>query len=320
MAKNRIERIAAGARRSSAIRALFPGVIADWLRAFHDLEIRRDGEQVRVGLGAHYVREAEGLFTHARVGAFAEDDGFQVGRSPNLANNGNGALVPDLAGGDRVGRAHAVHEHTFHGLRTEVLGAGLGLLVHVLLSKHTHGWLRLYLVYAAIRDLHMLLDEHPRWRSGRRKCRGLQHWRGYAYLTEFHIDRAHGGGAAGHSGKYWHFLGGLIGQVQGVGSLRDGVLHENQAGGIRRGKIADGRQRSIVARTPLGIAGGGSGAGLHDAIAIGQSLDGLVCDGSGIGRALYGRAIESTKGHAAYGGAVINYVSLLLRECAGRGH
>jgi len=79
--------------------------------------------------------------------------------------------------------------------------------------------------------------------------------------------------------------------------LRDGVLHENQAGGIRRGKIADGRQRSnrVVARTPLGIAGGGSGAGLHDAIAVRQSLDGLVRDSGGIGRALYGRAIESAK-------------------------
>src|SRR5712671_6860004 len=128
MAKNRIERNAARARRSSAIRALFPGVIADWLRAFHDLEVWRDAEQGRVGLGANYVRKAEGLFPHTRVGAFAEDDRFQIGRSPNLANNRNGALVPDLAGGDRVGRAHAVHEHTFHGLRTEVLAAGLGLL------------------------------------------------------------------------------------------------------------------------------------------------------------------------------------------------
>src|SRR5882757_8414925 len=108
MATNRIERSAARARRSSAIRALFPGVIADWLRAFHDLEVRRDGEQGSVGLGAHYVGKAEGLFTHARVGAFAEDDGFQVGRSPNLANNRDGALVPDLAGRDCMGRAHAV--------------------------------------------------------------------------------------------------------------------------------------------------------------------------------------------------------------------
>src|SRR5258708_28930268 len=97
------------ARRSAAIRALFPGVIPDWLRAFHDLEVRRDGEQGSVGLGAHYVGKAEGLFTHARVGAFAEDDGFQVGRSPNLANNRDGALVPDLAGRDCMGRAHAVH-------------------------------------------------------------------------------------------------------------------------------------------------------------------------------------------------------------------
>src|SRR5712671_2606579 len=193
MAKNRIERNAAGARRAFGTFALlFPGVIADWLRAFHDLEVRRDGEQGRVGLGAHYVGEAEGLFPHARVGAFAEDDGFQIGRSPNFANNRNGALVPDLAGGDRMGRAHAVREDTFHGLSTEVLGAGLGLLVHVLLGKHTHDWFRIYLVYlvyVAISDLHMLLDEHSRWRRGRRKCRGLQHW-GYAYLTKFHIDRA----------------------------------------------------------------------------------------------------------------------------------
>src|SRR5258705_1796652 len=109
MANLRMERSDASARRSSAIRALFPGVIPDWLRAFHDLEVWRHGEQGRVGLGAHDVGKAEGLFPHARIGAFAEDDRFQVRRSPNLTNNRNGALVPDLAGGGRMGRAHAVY-------------------------------------------------------------------------------------------------------------------------------------------------------------------------------------------------------------------
>src|SRR6267154_25875 len=160
MAKNRIERNAARARLSLAIRALFPGVILDWLRAFHDLEVWRHGEQGRVGLGAHYVGKAEGLFAHAGVGAFAEDDGLQVGRSPNLADNRDGALVPDLAGGDRMGRAHAVHEDTFHGLRTEVLCGGLGLFVQVLLNEHTHSWFRPSLIDMAIRDFYMLLEEH----------------------------------------------------------------------------------------------------------------------------------------------------------------
>src|SRR6266853_1611085 len=121
-----------------------------------------------------------------------------------------------------MGRAHAVYEDTFHGLSTEVLGAGLGLFVQVLSNEHTHSWFRPSLIDMAIRDFDMLLDEHSRLRCGRCECRCLQHWRGSTYLTKFHRDRTHARGATAHGGKYRHFLGGLVCRVQGVRGLRDG--------------------------------------------------------------------------------------------------
>src|ERR1700722_15991592 len=62
---------------------------------------------------------------------------------------------------------------------------------------------------------------------------------------------------------------------------------------VRGGEIADGRQYCVLSSATLGIARRSAGAGLDDAIAIGQSLYGFVGDRGGI---------RSTLNRSCFGG------------------
>jgi hypothetical protein len=95
-------------------------VIDDRLRNFDEFEIGRHGEQRRVRIISIDIRKLEGLLPHARIGSLAIDDSVEVGRSPDLGDDGDRLLVPDLARWNGVTRAHPGYKNTLHGLRAEV--------------------------------------------------------------------------------------------------------------------------------------------------------------------------------------------------------
>ena len=82
------------ARRDTAAGAsdMLLGAVNDGLRPVDDPEIGRHGEERRIGLGAHDILQLKGLHAHARIAAFAIDDGFQIGRRPNLRDDADGRV------------------------------------------------------------------------------------------------------------------------------------------------------------------------------------------------------------------------------------
>ena len=61
------------------------------------------------------------------VAQFTVDDGLELRGCLDFADNLDGFGVADFTGGDRVCRAHSVHQETLPGLRAETLRAGTGL-------------------------------------------------------------------------------------------------------------------------------------------------------------------------------------------------
>src|SRR5215472_9910413 len=100
--------------------------IKDGRRGIHDFEIGGHGEQGRIRIASHDIRQAERLFPHARVAPFAVDHRLEIGRSPHFGHNRNRLLISDLTGWYRVRRSCTLHQDAFHGLRTKVVGIASG--------------------------------------------------------------------------------------------------------------------------------------------------------------------------------------------------
>ena len=179
--------------------------IKDRRRGIHDFEIGGHGEQGRIRIASHDIRQAERLFPHARVAPFAVDHRLEIGRSPHLGHNRNRLLISDLTGWYRVRRSCALHQDAFHGLRTKVLGIRLAL---------------------PLRN-QVFLEEYirPLSRYGRRHCIGWRQWRRPVSIGDSHrkhparsraarhgyAPRTHGKGS-----KLGHFLRRLLRQIQCV--------------------------------------------------------------------------------------------------------
>jgi hypothetical protein len=122
--------------------------------------------------------------------------------------------------------------------------------------------------------------------------------------------------------KRGHFLRCFFRQIQGVGSLCDRVVDENQMRRIGRRQISDRRQDRVLARPPLRIARRGSRARLHKAIAIRERLNRFIRGRGRVRRTQYGtgRFVESAGHNGANGtSGPIEHVPLFLRDGAGRG-
>src|SRR5256885_2515218 len=121
-----------------------------------------------------------------------------------------------------------------------------------------------------------------------------------------------------------HFVSCFFRQIQGVGSLRNGVVDENKMRSIRSRQVPDGRQDRILPCATLRIARSCPRALLNEAIAVSECLNGLVRDRGRIWRTQHctRSPVESTSEDSASGpSGLIDNVPLLflLRECTGGG-
>ena len=89
--------------------------------------------------------------------------------------------------------------------------------------------------------------------------------------------------------------------------------------GVGGGEIAESGQGHVLASASLGIAGGGAGAGLRDAIAVGEGLNGFIGERGGIGRAENGIGGAEKGDGADRTGGLIDNVCLFLGANAGCG-
>ena len=117
------------------------------LGAFDDFEIRWHREQRSFRLISRDICKLEDLLAHAGITSLAIDDGLEIGRSPDLGDDGNRLLITDLPRGDRPRGAYSSYKDAFHRLRTEIFRRDLcllGLTRYFAAGNHVHGRWRRY--------------------------------------------------------------------------------------------------------------------------------------------------------------------------------
>ena len=193
----------------------------------------------------------------------AQDNRLEIGRGPHLGHDADGPVVADFADRDGASGADSGDLHAFHGLRAEVFRSDIALRFSKTFLKN--------IVDAAGAS------------GGERRRQGCP-VRG---VNENGVGREHHAGPTASRGRHGAFPRRLVSQVQGVGGARHRILKEDKMRSVGSGKVAECRQRSVLPRAALGIAGGGSAAALRDVSAIGERLHGFVGDGGGVGRTRY---------------------------------